>query len=50
MAFPGQRSGVTAPIVSMVFIFLSGVIPSAELVDYRIQMLPGKKLFWKTGL
>jgi len=34
----------------MVFIDLSWVIPSAEVVHYRLELLPDKKLFWKTGL
>ncbi|EDR15487.1 uncharacterized protein LACBIDRAFT_321354 [Laccaria bicolor S238N-H82] len=44
----GRRS-MRPIVVSLVFIDLSRVIPPAEVVDYRMEWLPGDKLFWKTG-
>jgi len=49
MVFPGWRN-VAALTVFLVFIDLSWHIASAEVVYCRMAMLPGDKLFWKTGL
>ena len=37
-------------VTSAVFIDRYSVIPFAEVVYYRTNMLPGDKLLWKTGL